>query len=475
MARAAIVGGFLLPGLLIAQTFVARPYIQPGDGSTVGGHDVKTIAWVTDNVAASYRVELFLHDKLLFAGSPTIVPIEFSTGQVYLAYSVILTDLPLNSELDYKVSQGGKVVSANTFRTRRSPGCRVRFVVAGDLGENTAAQKAVAYRMARENPDLAILCGDIVYNRGRFSEYVAKFWPVYCNAPTADPSIGAPIMQSVPFYVALGNHDSQKADLAGMPDAFAAFYFFHPPLNAPAYGPWTTPIIGPEASVRAFKASATKAGYPHLSLYSFEDGDCHFLVLDSNDYLPVLNNELRAWIRRDLNGTAARWKMVFCHHPGFSSAAKHHEDQRMRLLSPLFEECGVDLYFAGHVHNYQRTKPLLFSPADPAPPPPVTEVRGRFRVDEKFDGKERTEAEGIIYFVTGGGGGTLYRMESKESPPMMPRDPDAPDGILARYVDNVRSFTLVEADAGRVLIRQIGEDGAELDRILLTKPGRAAR
>lgn len=58
---------------------------------------------------------------------------------------------------------------------------------------------------------------------------------------------------------------------------------------------------------------------------------------------------------------------------------------------------------------------------------------------------------------------------------MMPRDPDAPDGILARYVDNVRSFTLVEADAGRVLIRQIGEDGAELDRILLTKPGRAAR
>ena len=28
----------------------------------------------------------------------------------------------------------------------------------------------------------------------------------------------------------------------------------------------------------------------------------------------------------------------------------------------MFEECGVDVIFAGHVHNYQRTVPLQFSP-----------------------------------------------------------------------------------------------------------------
>ena len=36
--------------------------------------------------------------------------------------------------------------------------------------------------------------GDIVYTRGRVSEYRENFWPVY-NAEDASPSVGAPLLR----------------------------------------------------------------------------------------------------------------------------------------------------------------------------------------------------------------------------------------------------------------------------------------
>ena len=66
-----------------------------------------------------------------------------------------------------------------------------RFVVFGDCGANTKEQKAVAYQAFRVQPNFVMITGDIVYSRGRISEYREKFWPIY-NADGASPSQGAP-------------------------------------------------------------------------------------------------------------------------------------------------------------------------------------------------------------------------------------------------------------------------------------------
>ena len=66
-----------------------------------------------------------------------------------------------------------------------------RFVVFGDCGANTPEQKAVAYRAYQVRPDFVMITGDIVYGKGRISEYREKFWPIY-NADAASPSAGGP-------------------------------------------------------------------------------------------------------------------------------------------------------------------------------------------------------------------------------------------------------------------------------------------
>ena len=96
-----------------------------------------------------------------------------------------------------------------------------------------------------------------------------------------------------------------------------------------------------------------------------------------------------------------------CHNPAFSSSHQHYTEQAVRLWHPLFEACGVDVVFAGHVHNYQRTVPLTFAPASPGRDK-KGRVDGEFGLDRSFDGEKATGPKGVIHVVAGGGGASLY-------------------------------------------------------------------
>ncbi|MFX5991141.1 metallophosphoesterase, partial [Acinetobacter baumannii] len=81
-----------------------------------------------------------------------------------------------------------------------------RFIAVGDLGAGTKESIQIAKRMFTEKPDLLAISGDIIYDNGLVSEYKTKFWPIY-NAETKDSAVGVPLMRSVPFIAAVGNHD----------------------------------------------------------------------------------------------------------------------------------------------------------------------------------------------------------------------------------------------------------------------------
>ncbi len=104
-----------------------------------------------------------------------------------------------------------------------------------------------------------------------------------------------------------------------------------------------------------------------------------FFGLDSNRRLP----EQSGWLAGELAGTAEPWRVVFFHEapyasswpwPGGALKTRHH-------FLPVLEEGGVDLVFAGHIHNY-----------------------------------ERFHREGIPYLITGGGGDTLAKPEQLKNP-----------------------------------------------------------
>jgi hypothetical protein len=293
------------------------------------------------------------------------------------------------------------------------------------------------------------------------------FWPTYDQPATPGPQAGASLMK-VPFYPIIGNHDADVAKLPDIPDALGAFYFFHGPLNGPGLGKWNTPL-GKDAAVAAkFRADVGPA-YPALNEYSFDYGPAHFVMLDTNSYTTASLDLLKPWIEQDLRGTKARWKFVCFHAPAFHTSKEHYTEQKMRLLEPIFEAAGVDVVLAGHVHNYQRSKPLHFTPN-----PPVRDPRGRvngdFQLDEQFDGVKSTRPNGVIHIVSGGGGAKLYSVDFAKTVAQLEKDnPGNWVPFTAKYIA-VHSFSLIDLTPTQLTLRQIDLKGTEIDRMIITKP-----
>ena len=190
-----------------------------------------------------------------------------------------------------------------------------------------------------------------------------------------------------------------------------------------------------------------------MASFSFDYANSHWTVLDSNPGVDWRDPALRRWVVDDLAAAKkARWRFVGFHHPGFHSSKAHFNDQQMRVLADVFEAGAVDLVFAGHVHNYQRSHPMRYQALD-----------GTWTLDTSFDGVKATRPSGVIYIVTGAGGAPLYD----------PAQQDAPEtwqSFTTRFVSKVHSLSVVEVDGGRLLLRQVAADGQEVDRFTITKP-----
>ena len=165
---------------------------------------------------------------------------------------------------------------------------------------------------------------------------------------------------------------------------------------------------------------------------------------------------LRAWIDRNLAAASgAAWSFVAFHHPGFNSSKAHFNDQQMRLLADLFEARGVDVVFAGHVHNYQRTFPLRFTVdvwSDGRPLRDQDRVPGRWILDKSFDGQSHTHPQGVIYLVTGAGGNTLYNPEQQD-------DPSSWQSFTTKFISKVNSLTLADVSGTTLTVRQVSDTG----------------
>ena len=137
--------------------------------------------------------------------------------------------------------------------------------------------------------------------------------------------------------------------------------------------------------------------YNYMSLpdpeyyYTFQYGNAQFFMLDSNKQVDESSEQYK-WLEQQLTDSTATWKFVCYHHPSYSSDEDDYGDMwkgersslgdlRIRPLVQLYDRYGVDIVWNGHIHSYERTWPLK---------------------EEK-----PVEADGTIYMITGGAGGTL--------------------------------------------------------------------
>jgi len=315
--------------------------------------------------------------------------------------------------------------------------------------------------------DFALNTGDNVYVTGADSNY-RDVWMFDWNANSPSNDHGAPFIRSIPFYIVAGNHDvgstGATANLladsgatvpgsfgpgpfgggTGGGDALAYFNNYYFPLNGPQgvdiqyhfTGDVSAPTnfffqfngvnyTSPNA-IEALRAStAVDAGgglkrqIDHMSNYSFDYGNAHFVFLDANPHVfdnllpngppgtapafpfPPYPSVLRDWLINDLDASHQTWKVVVFHQPIFSSGNATISNDQMRTIGQFLQDHGVNLVFNGHEHNYQRTKPIRARANVTSAPVPGT---AQVDVDNTFDGTANMVPDGVLYFVEGAGG-----------------------------------------------------------------------
>lgn len=100
--------------------------------------------------------------------------------------------------------------------------------------------------------------------------------------------------------------------------------------------------------------------------YSFDYGNVHFAVLNTNDILSISLAQLK-WLKNDLNSTDADWKIVCMHKSPYTLGKDGKWPDALYLQSSLtkvLDECNVDLVMSGHDHQYLRTKALKDNKVD---------------------------------------------------------------------------------------------------------------
>jgi predicted phosphodiesterase len=450
--------------------FYVKPYLQVGSQP---GPDKMNILWQTSVDSSEWKLEYRSSNA---SSWKSIQPFE-SFLRISNNYQRKLLQANINglipgSVFDYRVLRNGSIVFKSSAHALKSKEQSYRIVAMGDIGAGTKEAKGIAFQAYKNKPDLIVVPGDIVYERGLISEYNNNFWGVY-NKETPD-SMGAPLMRSIPFLASVGNHDTEVRDFITYPDALGYFQFWDQPLNGPSLkeGGASFPMLTITDSARKKFISVAKERFPAMSNFSFDYGNAHWLILDSNPYVDWTNKELTDWVETDLNlAKDATWKFVLYHHPGINSSREHFEQQHMRLLSPIFEKGNVDVVFNGHVHNYQRSYPMTFSPDKKGTlligGKDNKTIRGRvvngqWKLDKSFNGTSLTHPKGVIYVVTGAGGQELYNPEQET-------DVDSWQKFTHKFISTVHSLSVIDINGKKLHIKQISIDGKEVDQFTITK------
>lgn len=197
----------------------------------------------------------------------------------------------------------------------------VRVVAFGDFGDGSFGQMRVAGAIARHDRrqplDFGITLGDNFYPKGLdelFDPRWQRDWERFYT------------QLGIRFYATFGNHDHYTAR-------------------------------GAETEIqRSLRSSSWCLPKPY---YTFTAGPVQFFALDTN---PIENREPAYqeqldWLERALAASSARWKVVYGHHPIFSTGPDGDTEEMVEEVLPVLTRHQADAYLAGHEHVMEYLKP----------------------------------------------------------------------------------------------------------------------
>ncbi len=236
-----------------------------------------------------------------------------------------------------------------TFRTAASRGEPFTFVAIGDTQSQPEVVRRVAELAYETRPSLLVHAGDLVTTGGDKGHWVNHFFPNM-----------RPLIDRVAIMPVLGNHEQD-----------AKLYYDYMSLPDPER--W----------------------------YSFSYGDADFFMIDGNRSLADRSEQLE-WLDSALRESEAEWKFAVLHQPPWTSDSNDYGDTHKgfsnrgdlnaRNITGVLEKHGVDICFSGHVHDYERTFPMIDGDVVP------------------------WDEGGVIYVTTAGGGGSLEDFDPANTP-----------------------------------------------------------
>jgi predicted phosphodiesterase len=248
----------------------------------------------------------------------------------------------------------------------------VKFAVIGDTGSGSERQRDVGEMMVKYHTlfpfEFVLMMGDNMYGGEAPQDFDKKFAEPY----------KALLDQKVKFYATLGNHDQ--------------------PLQV----------------------NYTNFNMNGKEYYKFKKGNIAFYSLNSN----YMDKKQVQWLEDELGRETAEWKVMFFHHPPYSSAKKHGSDGQLReVVEPIFLKYGVDVVLSGHDHVYERIKPQ----------------------------------KGIYYFVSGAGG------------QLRAGDVDKQSGLTEKSYDQDMHFMLFEVVGNQMYFQAISRTAETIDSGVITR------
>ena len=149
--------------------------------------------------------------------------------------------------------------------------------------------------------------------------------------------------------------------------------------------------------------------------YSFDYKNVHFISMATE--IPYeQGSEQFEFVHNDLMKTKTNpsidWIIVYFHQPMYTSPTHHEGLEDLRdLYHGLFNEYGVDLVLQGHIHNYQRTYPLIYNSENPSNPI-ITQSPIIHNVDNR-DRNIYVNPEGTLFAIVGTGGRELHGLDGQ--------------------------------------------------------------
>jgi acid phosphatase type 7 len=143
------------------------------------------------------------------------------------------------------------------------------------------------------------------------------------------------VLENIPCMPIVGNHETYApGGKLAMPTLFTAQ--FKLPMNGP------DKLKG--------------------QVYSFDYGDAHFVMLDTQigeegRFIPDMLEKEKLWLEDDLAATKQKWKLVFVHRAPYNN--KSEKNSMIQTgFAPIIDKYHADLVFTAHDHVYAHTYPL---------------------------------------------------------------------------------------------------------------------